>query len=693
MKNKIVTGLLLLSLVMSVSGITTAANAAEKSSSGEQMKDYYTETKAPESLEENPYPDWWDEEDPLNARAYRQSKEHASGQKNRLLAVRDLGFTTQWDGVTYRHCDENIEGKSVAVGIDVSYHQGNIDWEKVKADGIEYAVIRVGYRAYLSGSLARDTKFFDYIEDAKKAGIKVGAYIFSQAISEEEAREEADFAIKQIKESGYELDLPLAIDCEYAAEGVGRLYEANLSKEQMTNVAEAFCERVKSYGYEPMIYSSSSWFYSKMDGERLGKEYRLWMARYNTHSYNADTEAGRELYGGKIDIWQCSSSARVDGISGNVDLDWYYLDPVNGVYKGEDGNWYYYVDGEIDTSYTGIAGNSKGWWRIENGKVNFNYNGFAENENGWWYLKGGQVQFAITDITKGTVNGQTGWWYVKGGQVQLDATTVEKNENGWWYIENGMVDFTHTGIERNDLGWWRIENGQVNFNYNGFAENENGWWYLNGGQVQFNTEDIIKGTVAEEAGWWYINGGQVQLGISTVAKNDLGWWYVKNGKVDFEHYGIEKNSLGWWRIEGGGVNFNFDGFAENANGWWYLEDGAVQFAVTDILKGSVEGNLGWWYVKGGQVSFSDTVAKNSLGWWRIEGGQVNFDFNGFAENTNGWWYLKGGQVDFGKTAVILGNINGVAGQWYVKGGQVQLDYSGEVTVDGKVYEIEDGLVK
>ena len=509
MKKKVVISLLLLSLILSVPGMTVVTSAAEKALSEEQQQ------KDSETVAEDLYPDWWDEEDPLNFRAYTQSEENIDKQEDWLLTARDLSFTTQWRGVTYKHTDENVEGKSVVAGIDVSYHQGDIDWEKVKAAGIDYAIQRVGYRAYRSGSLARDIKFSSYIEGAKKAGIKVGAYIFSQAISEDEAREEADFAIRQIKEAGYELDLPLAIDCEYAAEGVGRLYEANLSKEQMTNVASAFCERVESYGYEPMIYSSSSWFHSKMDGEKLGQEYLLWMARYNTHSYDADTESGRELYGGKVNVWQCSSSAKVNGISGNVDLDWFYLDQANGVCKGGDGNWYYYVDGKIDTTYTGIAGNHNGWWRIENGKVNFDFNGFAENENGWWYLAGGKVQFNITDIINGTVNGKTGWWYVKEGKIQFDATTIEKNETGWWYVKDGMVDFTYIGIAENKLGQWWVENGKVNFSYSGFAEDNNDWWYISGGQVQSGMSDIIKGTVDGITGWWYIKDGKVQADVTT----------------------------------------------------------------------------------------------------------------------------------------------------------------------------------
>lgn len=665
MKNRVITGILVFGLAVQALRLPVAASAAETTEITEsetQVHDNESESQA--AGDEAQYPEWWDEEDPMNARAYEQMTEETDVQTYAGPTVRTTGITTQWGGVTYTHCENNAEGKTIAAGIDVSYYQGTIDWEKVKNAGIDYVIIRVGYRAYRSGSLAQDIKFQSYIKGAKEAGLKVGAYIFSQAITEAEAAEEADFAIEQIEASGYTLDLPLAIDCEYAAEGVGRLYEANLSKEEMTNVASAFCERAQSLGYQPMIYASSSWFYSKMDGEELGQKYILWMARYNTYSYNDDRDANRAYFGGQIDIWQCSDAAAVDGISGNVDLDWFYLDALNGVCQGEDGNWYYYVNGEVDTTFTGLAQNQNGWWYVRNGMVDFSYYGVEQNGNGWWRIEAGKVNFDFN----GFAENRNGWWYLESGKVQLDRTDVIQGtvdgENGWWYVKNGKVTFTDS-VEQNYNGWWRIEAGKVNFDFNGFAENRNGWWYLENGKVQLDRTEVIQGTVDGETNWWYVKDGKVTV-TDTVAQNRNGWWYIKDGKVDFSHYGVEQNRNGWWRIEEGKVNFNFNGFAENRNGWWYLEGGKVQLGVTDVIQGTVDGLEGWWYVENGQVTFSDTVAENRNGWWRIEAGRVNFDFNGIAENQNG--------------------------RWYVLDGKVQLDYSGRVTVDGESYIIENGRV-
>ena len=382
---------------------------------------------------------------------------------------------------------------------------------------------------------------------------------------------------------------------------------------------------------------------------------------------------------------------------------------LNGVIKASDGNWYYYVNGVIDYSHTGIEKNANGWWRIENGKVNFNYEGVAKNQNGWWYLKGGKVDFSYNgfasnsngwwyiengqvtfqknDVIKGTVKGAYGWWHVVGSKVTFD-TTVAKNSNGWWYISNGMVDFSHNGVEKNSNGWWRIEEGKVNFNFNGIASNKNGTWYLDGGKVDFSysgfykngtdylyvengqitytKNDVIKGAVAAQSGWWHVVGSKV-IFDTTVAKNSNGWWYISNGMVDFSHNGVEKNSNGWWRIENGKVNFSFEGFASNSNGWWYLEGGKVTFQKNDVIKGTVDGENGWWHVVGSKVTYDTTVAKNSNGWWRIENGKVNFNFTGIASNQNGDWYLSNGKVDF--------------------------NYNGTVTYDGKLYQVVNGSAK
>ena len=638
---------LAVSMNSSVTALAQSANQPQiENSTGESSLE--TDTKA---ANEDLYPADWDADDPENARAFQQmyGDEQTADDvaENDGIATFSLeedgsarsssGITTKWENYilnsagkitgtkinTYIHNSKDTSGKSIAMGIDVSYHNGNIDWNKVKASGVEYALIRVGYRGYAGGTIAStgDSKFKTYIKGAKAAGLKVGVYFFSQAINVQEAEEEAVWTLNRIK--GYQLDLPVVIDYEYAGttdkngNSLERLNNANLSKSQKTACVDAFCKKVKTAGYQAMVYSSSSWLEKDMDTDTLSKNYGVWMARYNTHSY-VDSEKGR-FYDGTLNIWQCSSRAKIDGIGTCVDLDYWYKSGGTDVVKDpKTGEWYYTVNGVMDEGYTGVAKNSNGWWRIENGWVNFKFEGIAENENGtwylkngkvdftyngfvhdntnWWYVENGQITYNKNDVIKGNVNGVNAWWHVVNSKVTRD-TTVAKSSNGWWYINNGKVDFGYYGFAANSNGWWYLENGKVDFGYYGFASNSNGWWYLEGGKVTFKKNDVIKGTVDGVNGWWHVVGSKVILD-TTVAKNSNGWWYIHNGVVDFTHNGVEKNSNGWWKITNGKVDFSYKGIAQNSNGWWYLEGGKVKFGYNGKLV--VNGKT--YAIKGGKVS-------------------------------------------------------------------------------------------
>ncbi len=198
-------------------------------------------------------------------------------------------------------------------GIDVSAHQGAIDWDKVHADGIDFAILRAAYRGYTAGSLNRDSTFDINIHDAARAGLDVGVYIFSQAISVEEAIEEADYLLEII--APYEITGPVVFDWEVIGTKTARTY--GLDTETLCAAANAFCERIQAAGYEPMIYFNAYAGYVKYDLSEI-LDYPFWFAQYKSQPdfyYN-------------FQMWQYTSSGRVDGIQGNVDLD-VWLVPEN----------------------------------------------------------------------------------------------------------------------------------------------------------------------------------------------------------------------------------------------------------------------------------------------------------------------------------------------------------------------------
>ncbi len=189
-------------------------------------------------------------------------------------------------------------------GIDVSKYQGNIDWGAVAASGINFAIIRVGYRGSSSGALVQDPYFKKNISGATKAGIKVGLYFFTQAVNEAEAVEEASMAMSLA--SGYKVTYPIFIDTESASGG-----RANgLSKSARTAVVKAFCQTVRNGGYKAGVYASKSWYANQLNAAALNG-YCIWVAQYNSSC----------TYSGKYDMWQYSSKGSVSGIKGNVDMN------------------------------------------------------------------------------------------------------------------------------------------------------------------------------------------------------------------------------------------------------------------------------------------------------------------------------------------------------------------------------------
>lgn len=200
-------------------------------------------------------------------------------------------------------------GSGTSLGIDVSKWQKEIAWDKVKEDGIDFVIIRCGYRGSVSGCLVEDPYFEQNIKGAIAAGLKVGVYFFTQAVNEVEAVEEASMVVSLIRD--YELDYPVFIDTESAG-GNGRADA--LDEETRTAVCEAFCATVRNAGYQSGVYASRNWYNTRVDVEKL-ERYMIWLAEYRKVP----------LYQGYYHMWQYTSKGKVDGIEGNVDLNISYL--------------------------------------------------------------------------------------------------------------------------------------------------------------------------------------------------------------------------------------------------------------------------------------------------------------------------------------------------------------------------------
>ena len=218
-------------------------------------------------------------------------------------------FSHDRDSITtrngYSFYRENGRTTSAA-GIDISEFQGDIDWQKVKAAGIDFVIVRVGIRTYGGGDIMEDKNYKKNISGAIDAGLHVGAYFFSQATSAEEAIEEADMLIDAVKP--YDITYPLIFDWEIISGDDART--DTVSVDTLANCCVAFCERVKSAGYTPMIYQNKNTSMMKLDIQRL-KDYPFWLAEYNT----------KPTYYYDFQIWQYASDGYVPGIEGDVDMN------------------------------------------------------------------------------------------------------------------------------------------------------------------------------------------------------------------------------------------------------------------------------------------------------------------------------------------------------------------------------------
>lgn len=198
-------------------------------------------------------------------------------------------------------------GKKARLGIDVSYYQGEIDWQAVAADGVEFAMIRLGYRGYGSGAIAEDERFEEYFRGAREAGLELGVYFFSQAVTVQEAQEEADFVLRLL--DGRELQYPVVFDWERISPGREARTDG-LDGETMTQCAAAFAQRIQDGGYQPMLYFNRDMGYLDYDLKEL-KRWPFWLARYDvTPDFYYD-----------YDLWQFSHTGRVAGIEKDVDLN------------------------------------------------------------------------------------------------------------------------------------------------------------------------------------------------------------------------------------------------------------------------------------------------------------------------------------------------------------------------------------
>ena len=216
------------------------------------------------------------------------------------------------DNKLYYFNADGVLQKGKTFGVDVSKYQKNIDWEQIKKAGVSFVIVRIGYRGYgASGTLVLDPMFEEHFTNVKNAGLKVGVYFFSQATTEEEAKEEA-FASAYVL-NGRKLDYPIFFDTEASGASGGSGRADGLGVADRTKCAVAFCEEVKANGYKPGVYASTLWYRNRVDLSSLTK-YTIWNAHYGVASSPIDCA-----------LWQGTCTARLPGYKGDLDVNISYI--------------------------------------------------------------------------------------------------------------------------------------------------------------------------------------------------------------------------------------------------------------------------------------------------------------------------------------------------------------------------------
>ena len=397
-------------------------------------------------------------------------------------------------------------------GIDVSRWQGDINWSQVAADDVSFVMLGTRSKG------AVDPYFHRNIQQASAAGVKVGVYIYSLAMTPEMAVEEANFVLNLIHD--YPVSYPVAFDMEDSTQGT-------LSKDELAAIANAFCGRISEAGYYPVIYANDNWLANKLDMSKMN--YPVWVARYSA----------KPAYQNPV-MWQATSTGAVNGISGNVDIDFQFKD------------------------FTSVI--PANTWRTINGQTYY-YQNYAKQKNNWiqddgaWYYMNGD----------GLVS--KGWLNQSGKSYYLDDSTGKmitgwKSDSGKWYYFGSSGALSKGWI--NDNGTWYYSN-QDGVMQTGWLDDGGRRYFLEGNGA------MAKGWTSQNGKWYYLDSSGA---LSRGWINDNGTWYYSSQE------GVMQT--GW--LDDGGERYYLKGSGAMATGWremdgaWYYFEGSGRMAkgVIDV---------------------------------------------------------------------------------------------------------------
>ena len=353
----------------------------------------------------------------------------------------------------------------------------------------------------------------------------------------------------------------------------------------------------------------------------------------------------------------------------------------NSGYTGlvfNEGNWYYMVNGLIDSSYNGLYNDAQlGWWYVKDGVVDFSYNGLTYYNSDWWTVANGALDFNTNGLF---YDSQLGWYYTRNGRVDYTKSGLVFFNGGWWAVSAGRALTDYTGLwNDSELGWWYVRSGMVDFGYSGLIELCGSWWCVANGKV---VNDYTGLWSDPNVGWWYVKDGVIDFSRNGLEFYNGAWWCIYNGKVAFEYTGLwSDDSLGWWYVKNGAVDFSRTGFESLGDELWCVSNGRVRNEYSGLWKDDV---LGTYYVGNGLVYKNYTGS--ALKYIEDSEDGTQMDEDTILDNM---CFLTDGVVDTEFTGVWDDTSLGL-GYLYFENGKVSKEYSGFAEFNNKTVYIQNG---
>lgn len=563
---------------------------------------------------------------PSNAEAARSLVENSWRYEDGQLVAEDA--SSEEDGIALLSMDILPDG-ATAQGIDVSEHQGRIDWNAVKASGIDFAILRVGFGAPSWGGRV-DYQFNRNISECERLGIPYGVYIYSYAFDNQQAADEASMVINCL--SGHNPRLPVYYDLE------DNSIIANGRQTGIASRAQVFCNRISAAGYEPGIYANLNWFNNILtDSVFKSSSWDHWIAQYNSQCD----------YTGNYSFWQYKSNGKVPGINGNVDMNYAYVDVSLYHWQLIDSTWYYAASN--GKAYAGWLFQSGTWYWLEPDAGGAMVTGLHEcNGSLYWFNSSGAM------ATGWLLDGGT-WYYATGsGALARGPVSV----GGVPYCFDARTGAMLTGYQTDAQGVRR---------YFGSCGPLNGWGLVDGSWYWFADGIASIGWLYTGGSWYWLDpdaGGAMVTGLHVC--NDSAYWFSASGAM----------ATGW--VLDGGTWYYATGSGALASGWlslsgaWYWLDPSTHAMTTGVQTigsceyifnstGKMMANC-WSNGDGSWMYHSSSSGAIDLKGIMTDSGIQLIDDDGNART--GWIESQGSRYYCSANGVILTGWQQIAGSWY-----------------------------